>query len=460
MNPLPQLAAPLRDLLIVACEISSTHTVRPETVLINTLANGAAMAGHLITCKPDGRRVSPARFSLVLRSPDIRRPTWIGQELQHLHTLQNRILQAGGPSPAPAEARRRRKITKMLDGGVGTYTQGVDRMNEFFKRREAYRFVHQVGRGSSPAAARGALPLALELDGLPAFRRVLNDRGNPVGYASLLGAGPAERAHVLGWIPNTDWPALARLAGQDDLSKLGWILTCRASTFCPEHDVPSREAMTIFLARLETARLGNQRFAFQPPPAARILLVQWADEQAALLGTLPESQRHLALPDSNLGWHLSAILALLCCVGKENTEELDLSITQATRVALILASWLARSHLYYFRQSFPADHNGPFTGQDLSVLRFLTDQPAAVRSFQRRLRGVSAQSCLASLRRAGAAGLAVEAEPDRFIAVSRSFPNPGMAEFMSDFEHVRVPSPSDAPVPTDVTDVVNPPAAQ
>ena len=185
------------------------------------------------------------------------------------------------------------------------------------------------------------------------------------------------------------------------------------------------------------------------------MLDQWADELAALLATLPDSQRHLALPDANLGWHLSAILALLCCVGKEETGELDLSIIQATRVALILASWLVRSHLHYFRQSYPADHNGPFTGHDLSVLRFLTDQPTAVRSFQRRLRGVDAPTCLASLHRAVAAGLAVEADPGRFIAVPRSVPSPNMSEFLSEFEPVRVSPTPQEPVSTDVTDGTN-----
>ena len=131
----------------------------------------------------------------------------------------------------PSTARRRKKISRILDGGNGSCTEAVDRMNAFFDRREAFRFVHQVGRGSSASAARSALPLSLELDWLPAFRKVLNSRGNLAGYASLLEAGPAERAHVLGWISNSDWPELASLAGQEDLSKLGWILTCRVSTF-------------------------------------------------------------------------------------------------------------------------------------------------------------------------------------------------------------------------------------
>lgn len=459
MDPSPQLAPPLRDLLLVASEISRTHGVRPETVLIQTLAHGSAMAGHLITFKPDGRRVTPARFSLITGSPDTRRPSWIGNELHHLHNHQDRILMAGGPRPMPSTARRRKKISRILDGGNGSCTEAVDRMNAFFERREAFRFVHPVGRGSSASAARSALPLSLELDGLPAFRKVLNSRGNLAGYASLLEAGPAERAHVLGWISNSDWPELASLAGQEDLSKLGWILTCRASICCEQLHVPSREAMTIFLRRLEIARLETQRFKFQPPLEAKTMLDQWADELAALLATLPGSQRHLALPDPNLGWHLSAILALLCCVGKEETGELDLSIIQATRVALILASWLVRSHLHHFRHSFPADHHGPFTGHDLSVLRFLTYQPAPVRSFQRRLRGVSAPTCLVALHRAVAAGLAIEADPGRFIALPRSFPKPGLSEFLSEFDPARVSAIPQGPVLTDVTDETISPAA-
>jgi hypothetical protein len=154
------------------------------------------------------------------------------------------------------------------------------------------------------------------------------------------------------------------------------------------------------------------------------------------------------LPDRHLAWHLSAILAAMCAGSKEGDPQHQ--VLQATRLGIALAAWSTRQHLHHFRQAFPADDLGPFVGQSLSILRFLSATPSSVRQIQRRLRGLNKEACLWTLRRGVAAGLALEPEPERFTSVP--LPGQELADFVAEFELPEAKPQDFSPNSTDGTD--------
>ena len=127
---------------------------------------------------------------------------------------------------------------------------------------------------------------------------------------------------------------------------------------------------------------------------------------------------------------------------------------RVTLLGVALAARAIRCHIHLFRHSFPADASGPFQGQDLRVFRFLGAVPSTVRVIQRHLHGATKASCLQSLRRAVTAGLAIEPEPERFIAM----PPPG--QNLSDFILERSPpkafQTADHGLFPDITDKITP----
>jgi hypothetical protein len=203
----------------------------------------------------------------------------------------------------------------------------------------------------------------------------------------------------------------------------------------------------VMLQQLETVRLGLIRFLFQPTEEAKALLVRHDRQVREMLEILPENIRERVVPDPFLGWHLSAVVAALCCEGKDG--EADHVILQSTQVGTVLASWVVMQHVHHFLQAFPADNAGLFGGQDLSVLRFLSARPRSARDVQRHLRGASKHSCLQSLQRAVHAGLVVETKDRHFIAVPPPPPGPGLSDFLSEFDPSRISPLSSAGNSTD-----------
>lgn len=210
-----------------------------------------------------------------------------------------------------------------------------------------------------------------------------------------------------------DWKHLSGITGPDFLSKLGWIIEVPAGLFCRLSALPL--ASTTVFKKLEALGFSNTSFAYKPTDYARTLLGRQVEESRAMVNQLPPEQRDVALPDPYLAWHLAALVAQLCA-GDEETHD-DFKALQAARLGIMVANWATRQHLHHYRHAFPADGAGSFVEQDLSIFRLLNLTPLPVRAFMAHVRCVNEDACLASLRRAVDAGLALEAEPGLFAAI-------------------------------------------
>lgn len=416
----------LDDLLTVSHSIAHVQGVPPQAVLLHTLAMASALAGDLVTSHPEGGPV-PAKFSLLIRTPDLDLPLWIDQEWQHLLERQSQVINAP-PNPKYAAAtvaalRRRQRILTALNDGSTFEASMIDSHLQSSKNQKAFRFLHVVGNGKPAAIGKGGRSITLAAPGYRALRKVLRSKGNPAGYMAMLNLGPGDRSNLMAWIGIHDFKMLVQEAG-GELPKLGVIIECPARSFLPDDTMVTKVAAAAMVQRLEAARFGSIRFQFRPTDEARCLLGRQAGQTRALLAHVPAASGLQALPDPDLAWHLSALLAALCSGQGPEAEQ----TMHATSLGTALASWAIAQHIHHVRHAFPTDHLGPFEGQDLRVLRFLGDVPSTVRDIQRRFREVNKASCLRSLRRAVAADLALEPQPERFAAV----PVPGHQ--LSDFD--------------------------
>lgn len=440
----------LQDLLLVADAIGRVHGTPPEAVLLHALAMGSALAGDLVTSKPGGVLVVPAKFSLLIRTPDPEPPWWIAEEWKHLKERQDQVLNARANTryaEVPiAKLRRRQRLLRILNNGSGFDAAMIDRHIECAKNQKAFRFLHRIGDGR-PAAIPDCRSITLVAGGFRELGKILRSRNHPDSYWAMLKGGQVARSNLLAWIAAGDWRALVSESGKPDLPALGLIVACPATSYHPDSQVTSRLVAATMLHRLEMARFGSTRYAYTPGATARNLLDSQTEQARELANTLPPGDQNHVLPDPHLGWHLSAILAALCADGGVQEHQ----IVQATSLGTALASWAVRQHVHHYHHAFPADDQGPFTGQDLSVLRFLTPAPAPVRAFQRRLRGVTRDSCLRSLRRVVDAGLAIEPEPGHFAAVPTPV-GPGLSEFHPLPEPADGLTPGSGPHFPDITD--------
>jgi len=422
--------AVIREIMRVAEYLAAIHGVLPEAMFIQMLAFGSALAGDTISSKPAGIAMT-AKFSLLIRTPDHGLPWWIAEEWKQLTKLQDTVLKSP-PNPLfgtdkPGALRRRKRVAKLLNPDSDEDPLMIDCYMEGLKRRKDFGFIHRIGNDRVKVANKPGKTFTLAAGGYRELHTVLRSRKSLCGHWALLNAGAA-RSHLLGWIRDRDWKTLVREAGMSDLAKLGLVIGCPATRFNPEiQTVPGLAAAQI-ISRLEITRFASIHYSFQPPEQALELLHQHAGQVRALVDAIPERQRAHALPDPYLAWHLSAIMAALC--GEARGPEAANATYQATQIGVALASWVFHRHLYHFRQTFPADELGAFEGRDLSVLRFLTAVPSSVRQIQRRLRGVPKEICLLSLRRAVTAGLAIEEERERFVALPP--PARRMSEFVAE----------------------------
>jgi hypothetical protein len=423
MNQAPPSKS-LEELFRITERIGADCGVPPEAVALLTLAHVAALAGGFITHQPTGQPVTPAKFSLLVRTPDFEAPPWISNEWQNIARHQS-CIRYGKPGilSAPADIaslRRRKRVLTSLGSHLESFEiQVIDANIDFEKRRKTYSNFYLIGSGKRPPLPKNGSTYSLAANGYTSLRQILRSRGNPAGFAAMIDAPAVQRANLIGWVALLDWKRLTTDAGPDFLPKLGWIIEATASSLC--HDQPLLLASSRILQKLDALRFADIHTRYEPEDRARALLDRQVEEGRAMVAQLPPAQREAALPSPSLAWHLAALVSLLCAGDKET--EVSARSMQAARLGVVLASWAIRQHLHHYRHAFPADDAGPFLGQDLSVVRFLKPTPLPVRAFMRHLRGVNKAACLLSLRRAVAAGLALEPDSERFAAV----PAPGVS---------------------------------
>jgi hypothetical protein len=435
-------------MLILCDEMALAHAIPMEVVLLQTLAHASALAGHLITSNPAAGVEVPAKFSVLIRTPDAECPAWIGDEISHLIDRQDEMLRAGEKLGSLSALRRQKRVIDAIaiEEGRHRFT-GIDRKIELAKRRPYFRFIRRVSRGKLPAASERSYLVALVATGYPALRKLLHRASSHAGSNDT---ALAQYPNSLGWIASDDWERLTKGTPPSLFQRFGWIAGCGASNFLPELDVAPRLLAPAMLQRLEIARIGGIRYAYRPSDAAKALLIHQNERMRQIVAMVPASIRDRVVPDQFLAWHLTALLVAIC--GDGRGDDFACLEIQCTRIATAIASWVTASHIHDFRISFPADDDGLITGQDLRVFGFLTDVPCPVRSFQRRLRGVDKDSCLRSLQRLVAAGLAVEYDRDRFAAVPPPDPGHELSDFLSEFDSQRIFPLRGADKSTDITD--------
>lgn len=77
MNTLP-FSSTLDHLIGVTSGTATNHGVQQEAVLLHILA--LAATSDAITHQPTGQQVTPAKFSLLIQTPDFRLPPWVSNE--------------------------------------------------------------------------------------------------------------------------------------------------------------------------------------------------------------------------------------------------------------------------------------------------------------------------------------------------------------------------------------------
>lgn len=432
----PPLTPNLRCLIGAASSVGQTHGIPLEAVLLHILALGSTLAGDLIRSKPTDAPAIPAKFSLLIRTPDNHQPPWMANEWDYLAQQQKQICHvppAFAQDPQSiARLRRQRRVLLSLDGGADQSVAELDMMMAIARKRTIFTFFHRMAERKGPflPPANGR-SVTLAAAGYAQLLPVLRSRVKTTGYWAMMNAPEHSRSNLVAWVAERDWRALRKEVGMEHFSRLGWAVACPTSRFCPEHVVPSGVAVGKVLQRLETIRLESIKLTFSPPAEARELLDRQVAECLALVHALPIFQREAALPEPYLAWHLAAILAVVGCPQVQGEDTLP-AFHQSARIGCLLATWVVRQHLHHFRHAFPAHHEDRFVDLDLRIFRLLGTQPAAVREIQRRLRGVDTATCLASLARAVDAGLAVEPEPRRFAVVPPPTPGSGLSDFLSE----------------------------
>lgn len=427
----------LRTLIGGATAVAQTHGVPLEAVLLHVLAMASTLAGDLISSKPTGSGLVPAKFSVLFRTPDNELPHWVSDEWTYLADLQTQVCHlrpAFLQDPKSiARLRRQRRVLMSLDGGAYEGVADMDMMIALARCRSTFPFFHRVAGRGGPAVPPPTddRSIALAAGGLTELSLILRSRVKTAGYWARLHGRGLSRSNLLSWVPERDWRALCKDVGQEHFSRLGYALATRASRFCPESHAPCGVAASQMLQRLERIRFNSTKITFSPPAEARELLDLQVAESLALVHDLPSSQREAALPGPYLAWHLAAILAVVGCPPTQGDETLQ-AFHQAARIGCQLATWVVRQHLYHFRHAFPAFHEDRFVDLDLRIFRLLGTHPATVREIQRRLRGVDNATCLVSLARAVDAGLAAEVEPGRFAMVLPPPPGCELSDFLAE----------------------------
>jgi len=126
MSLQPEQECPrLAHLLDVTEVMANLHSVPQEAVLLHALACGSALAGDLIRSKPPGAPDIPARFRLLISTPDAMLPPWIAEEWQY---LGNRQKAPPDPLSDPARIGEMRNTVHLAnhDNGIAFSGGGFD----------------------------------------------------------------------------------------------------------------------------------------------------------------------------------------------------------------------------------------------------------------------------------------------------------------------------------------------
>lgn len=437
-NPAPDLIR----FLSMATVIGEIHGISVETVLIHWLALASMVVGDLVDSRPDpSKGVIKAKIPLLMVTYDSAPPRWIASAVRVMCEAQDSVLRSKFPRISIEEAvtKQKEEMKALIALGHRAHKSGSDDMPdpELFmieqqiritQNRQYFRHLHLVGSRVPLQAPSEGFTCGIVADGLRSYLRILGTRHLDHGLAASLNREPAIGSNLIGWLCERDLQRLANHAGSW-FSRLGWIITAPAADGTKKEaklPVPVGE----FLPRLANMRLSAKPFSFSPQPAARDFLDRQVEEVRILTGLLPSEQRLLAVPDPHLAWHLSAMLAVIA----GETLRPDLTLLLCCRLGSFLASRIVRHHIGRWSRLFPTDAHGAFTGLDLNIVRFLTNEPQSVREFQRRLRGVSKSRCLVTLHRACDAGLAVTLDGKRFQVTPDPPPGLGMSEFLSEMD--------------------------
>ncbi|MEO5715728.1 MAG: hypothetical protein ABIT37_19770 [Luteolibacter sp.] len=405
-------------------------------MILNILALASALAGNLVSSKPDGGEAHHARFSLIVRSNDSSVPEWMSREQHELLGRQQSVIDPDLPpflSKKPMRALRRQvQAMEALGSGNDLEAQMLRGFIDSEKRRKAYRFLLPVsGEGSGvrwTGKHPGGAPAVL-VNGAADIRKILRGKSKDGSLWNSLGQGGQGNGSVLGWIDSTGLGKLWQQLGSQQVRCLGWQVECPASTVLPDTIVHPSLAASHLLRRLEVVRFGSTRFTFYAAPSDIELLNQQVSNVALRLEQLPEDLRAAAVPDTLLAWHLAALLSALCWDGRNAPDPQQVS--WCVQLAVVLAEYVVAQHLHHFRQTFLADHPALLEGLDRRMARLLPGHPCGVRELQRKFHGVNKDECLASLNKLVALGLAEECAPGRFRQMPPSPPSLRLSDFLS-----------------------------
>ncbi len=425
----------LRNLLTAADAMAVAHGLPLEVTILHLCAMGAALAGDLVTSNPEGGPSIPAKFSVVFRTRDFSAPSWLADEWAYLERRQEELNRLpGSPLASPQAIAALRRETRAFDfvtQGTGEGPGIASALLDLSKNRKSFRHIQRVRGVGRPKCSIPHGSTTFVAEGLSPLATIVGSYFRANGYWSRLTTAVADRSTVLGWVGSNDSPKYHQIVRPTGIATLGWLVACPASQLS-HYDVAPKLLAETTLQRLELARFGSTRFPFEPPqPAKELLDRQVGRLQEIIAPCAPGGGKWLA-PDEFLGWHLSSILAALCCDSRG--EEFNVSLHQATRVGCAVAAWVFRQHVHLCRLAYPSDDAGWFKGQDLAIFRLLTSRPASVRDVQRRLRGVNKDTCLRVLRRAVRAGLVVETDVRHFGLRHLPSVSSELSDFLSEFD--------------------------
>lgn len=412
-----------------------------EAVLIHLGQLASSLAGEAISIALEGQEPLLARFSLLICTPDPSLPRWMKQEWEHLESRQEETTKLASNffgSPESLRELRQQKRTIEALGPSTSFSKGIiDAALERSKNRRPYHPLRRVGRGQqvpSPGVRHGSY-LA---EGWGNIRTVLSGRGKPTGYWAGMDPAIAGHAKLLGWLGIKDWAALAKAAGPKDVGRLGFMMAVPTSNFESAWQGARHTLSELMLKRFDWEPCHSLDFIYQPPPTLREVLDRQMQEFVNMSQSFPEADRVMVLPDPLIGWRLAALFAAICVdnsgPGHDASTNRRVSENQGAGLGISLASWLVAVHFHRFRQTFPSDENGSFSGVSLRVFRALTSRPETVRTIQRRLRGTDSDTCLHHLREAVRLGLAVEPKPGRFATSCPAPSGFSLSEFLSGFD--------------------------
>lgn len=380
----PPVPEPLELLLNCTQSVAHQHRIPHPAVMLHALSAASAMARGFVSSVKAGPPVLPLLVVCAEAPP----PCWMVRDweiLEGVNDLHHSPQILDHPQQRAA-LRRRERLRKMLDPEQMLIPRVYDILAS--KRLCLGRSVvtHGTRKLAAPCASH---PLTHLCASLPRARAVL--------LRTCRGASPGES--LIGCVGTREFTQLVKDQGHLLASRVGLMLSVPCSQPTEFARIDPHCPTSLINQCLVRHHQGRRPFVYDPEPESAKAL----DEHAAQRESwdLPEVLRPL-LPDPARVWHMATLFAALC------HREDPTAGAYSAALAMTFDGWATAQHLHLIKLSYPADVRGWFEATDLAVFRQLGEQPQRLRDIQRRLRGVRSDSCLASLRRAIDAGLAVE----------------------------------------------------